>query len=168
MADYPITTGFAYTLQSAQIDFKGSRILGIQSIKWQETMEGAELVYGASPVPLEETQGIYKATCEFEILWSSYMLLVRKLGDGFMQQRFNIGVQVRDAGRGLSSITIPQCRIIDKGGSLEQSKASVKSIKCSVLGVLEHDGFTSVYGQSLVGNVIGGAARVAASVGLSL
>jgi len=167
---YPQTPGFAYTLQSAYIDLAGSRVVGIQSIKWQETMEGAEMVPGASQQFIAETAGTYKATCEFEILWGEFVTLMQKLGRGYMRTRFNIGAQVQEAGLGLSSLFVPNARIIDAGGGLEANKASVKSIKCSVLGVISLDGVTAIDSGLLSGggNVIGGSASVVTQVGASL
>lgn len=164
--NYPQTTGFAYTLASAYIDLAGRRYLGIQKISWSETMDGAEPVPGASNQYIAETEGIYKATCEFDILWSEYVAFIKGLGSGFMMKRFNIGTQLQDTGLGLSSLFVPNCRIIDAGGGLE-AKAAVKTIKCSVLGVISLDGITAIDAGALagIGNTIGGSAAVVAQVG---
>lgn len=165
---FPQTTGFAYTLESAHIDLNGRHFVGVQSIKWQETMDGAEQVPGAAGIFIAETRGTYKATCEFEILWSEYVALVQGLGSGYMEKRFNIGAQVQDTGLGLSSLFIPSCRIIDKGGSLERNKASVKSVKCSVMGIITLDGISAIsQGALSFGGSVGGSASVVAQLGAS-
>lgn len=167
--NFPQTNGFAYTLASAHIDLNGRRYVGINTIKWQHAMEGAEMVPGASLVSIAETPGMYKATCEFEILWTEYVALVRGLGSGYMMRRFNIGAQVMDNGAGLSSLFIPSARIISVDGGLE-SKAATKNVKCSVMGVITIDGISPVLAgaSSGGGNVFGGSASVVASVGASV
>ena len=165
--NYPQTNGFAYTLASAHCDIAGSRVMGIQKIAFAHSMEGSEMVPGASLLPIAETPGMYKATVEFDILWSEFVTLIMKLGDGYMLKRFNIGAQLQDAGLGLCSVFAPNCRIIDDGGGLE-NKAAVKTVKCSVLGQISMNGITAVGGQLGGGNVLGAAASVTAQVGASV
>lgn len=166
--DFNDTTGFAYTIKNARIDVAGRKIVGINKITWTETMEGAEQIPGASLLYIAETTGTYKATCEFEILWTEFARLTKALGSGYMLKRFNVGAQVQLPGGPLSSLFVPQCRIIDAGGSLED-KASYRTVKCSVSGVISLDGVTAIdTGSFAGGNVIGGSASVVAQVGASL
>ena len=148
----------------------GARYIGVQSIKWTQAMEGAEMVPGAANVPIAETEGTYKATAEIELLWSEYVsFMARRRGK---TTRFNIGAQVQDVGLGLSSLIIPKCRIIGADGSLEANKAAVWPLKLSVMGVITLGGVPAMQGfaatsgnQSAVGAAGGAVASISASLG---
>ncbi|MFO0588836.1 MAG: hypothetical protein U0441_14900 [Polyangiaceae bacterium] len=165
---YPQTTGFAYTLASAQIDVGGRRIVGIRKVDWSESMDGSEKIYGASKLPIAETEGLYAAECGFEILHSEFDALIAALGPGYMQVRFNLGAQLMDTGRGLSSLFIPSCRIINSSGTLDD-KATYTAVKCSVLGQITRNGISAIASGALtLGSTIGGSATVVSQVGATL
>ena len=52
--------------------------------------------------------------------------------------------------------------------SLERNKASVKSVKCSVMGVITLDGISAISAGALsVGGSVGGSASIVAQLGAS-
>lgn len=175
---YPLANGYAYTLATAYVDIKGSRFLGIGSIKWSEVMEGREQVPGASLFTVAETPGMYKATVEFEMLLSEFERMNRLLkATGYMLTRFNMMAHCSDPAGVLPLLTIayPNLGINDGSGSLEH-KASMMSIKTTVgpQAAISYNGVTAVGAKLLAtgaGNAFGGSAVVAsasASLGLSL
>lgn len=174
MSNYPLINGFAYTLATAHVDFLGARFVGISNLKWGEAMEGREMVPGAALFYVARTPGIYKATCEFEILTSEYLALIQKIGPGFMMKPFNVGAQMVDPAGVLPLLTIeyPGLMIDDAAGSLEQ-KASTVVVKTQIGPgqMISYNGITAIAGGALggqAGNTFGGSASVVASVGASV
>jgi len=131
LLNYPYTTGFLASHESATFKAAGVPIKGYRSMGWKQEL-GGEDVYGNGPVPVGRTIGQYKATLDIEQLLSEYTTMVEKLGT-YGLTAFNLTVRWREGSR-LSSIEIVDVLIkTEEGTSAQGGGAVVMKYSASVI-----------------------------------
>lgn len=160
MVPFPVSEGFVPSMQSAEIDVKGSRVFGIKSLSWDEACEG-EVEYGNGVEPIGVTIGQYAANVEIEQLYTEYVVLRGKVGG--RQEGFNVGFQVTDPIAGLISMVIPACRLASNAGSFTGKAGLTVKYKCQVLKMIEINGLTIV--QRAMSSGVGMSVGAVASTG---
>lgn len=122
MASTPLINGHLHDYATLVIHLDGEVIKGVASLNYKDSLDPGE-ARGNSPLPIGFTIGEYKAEGDFELYLRHDSELIKKLGNGFMQKRFDIVAQYRaqDGGE-LITDTLVGCRL--KSNDASNSKGS--------------------------------------------
>lgn len=157
-----VTSIEAATLVDATTKLDGKLYKGVDAIKWDLSMEGAEEYYGSSELPLGETRGSLKTTLEFEMELGEFELFTSRLGGAFMEKRWNFQTNIQRPGGRLITLAIGKCRIIGASSSLERGKPNTVAVKCSVTGDTTLNGKKATLGSGSASSAGGDIASAAA------
>jgi hypothetical protein len=140
---YPITNGKTImSLESGRLDVGGKKFYGLSSLGWKQEL-GGEDVYGNGPLPVGRTLGQYKASAEYEQLYSEHMAHLAKLGPAYGLKVFNLGAQWREAS--LHKVEIIAARITAKDIAAQQGGAPVRvKVTLSVIVPIIENGLTII------------------------
>jgi len=115
---YPQINGHAYDYSSIEIDINGTIYVGVKEISWNQTMEKGK-VRGTNPQVLARTRGEYEAEGSITMYPQEYTDVITALGDGYMEQQFNVVVSYSEVGQNTQTIRLLGCEIKseESGGS---------------------------------------------------
>lgn len=125
-----------YAWASIEIDLDDLIIGGARSISYEHGME-VEKIRGAGREALGRTEGDYNAEdSELVVLESDYLLIVQKLGPGYMLKVFQISVARAHPGEPVVTDELVDCRIIGDAHDYQQGPEGLEvSLTISIMKV---------------------------------
>lgn len=119
---YPLINGDAPDFASLEVSIVGDITSDVKEISWKDTNEGSEQ-FGTSRQKISETGGQYKAEGSITLYKHAAIRIRKKLGNGWMKQRFNIIVNCRLEGFDeVSTAEIIGCKV--KGNDRSASEGT--------------------------------------------
>lgn len=140
MADisYPLVNGVRYEWSSAEIKLNGLTFLGIKEVAYNHKLEPSK-VYGVHPQPIGRTRGVYSAEGSVTMYLSEANQLIESLGDGYMEQNFDMVVTYAEIDQDSITDEIIGCRIKSDDSSLSQgADALVKKFDLDVMFLIRN------------------------------
>jgi len=108
--DYPLINGHRYSYASIELDRNGKKFYGHKEISYSQDLEPGE-VRGAHAQLLGRTKGELKAEGSLTTYLEEWQELLDSLGDGYMEQAFDITVSYAEDGRPTVTDKLRGCRI---------------------------------------------------------
>lgn len=128
---YPAINGVRHSFASIDLTVKGKRFVGFKEVNYNQDLEPGE-VRGAHPELLGRTIGDLKNDGSLTLYEEEWKELLEALGDGYMQQSFDITVSYSHGNEainiGVTTDELIGCRIkkIDKSRSQGTDGLEVK------------------------------------------
>jgi hypothetical protein len=107
---YPLINGKRYSFASIELNFNGLIFLGFKEISYSDDLEPGE-IRGTHPQMLARTIGDYKAEASASMYMEEYNTLIASMGDGFMEQPFDVNATYADDGQPTVTDRVVGCRI---------------------------------------------------------
>jgi hypothetical protein len=144
LATFTIINGKAYSHASCEISILGKPRLFVKELKYTDSLEPGE-VRGTSAQLLARTRGDYKAESSITF-WRGGAEEVREdLGDGWMEQEFDVIVTMQEDGLSTIVDTIAKCRAKkSETGSSQGSDANEESWDLHPMYILKN-GWNPIY-----------------------
>ena len=139
------TNGHTYDHSSTQTSIGDVGVaINIEEINYSDSLEPGER-RGTSPYVTETTRGEYSAECDFTLSLEDGAILIAALGNGFMEQRFQIVNSYAEEGSDTITDTLSKLRIT--GVELTSSRGGgpiMRKFTCHVQDPILWNGFTPV------------------------
>lgn len=133
------SNGNEFSWPSYRLEIDGEKITDIKGVKFSEEVEGADPVYGASPVPRGRVRGRYKpGDASVTFYRSGWDAFLAAAGTNYSARRFTL-VHQWDEDGDVSSVKLEDCRIIGSDHSAEEgTDASEIEVKFTFLRCLQN------------------------------
>jgi len=166
MAEQTLLNGKAFQFSNVSFKAGGRTFLGLNSINLKEelTPEGVE---SNAPYFVAQTDGIYRASGDFEQVYSEWIRLITFLGDGYGQKPINLSMTGFHPL--LSTFTVVVKNFTLMGGDFAlKAGAAPLTQKCGmfITDPIEVNGLTLVKRSSGVSGAASVAVSVSAALGL--
>lgn len=133
----PLINGTRYDYSAISFVANGQPIVGVTEIDYSNGVEPGE-VFGTLPQKIGETRGQLKPEASFTILFLEYQNLIAQLcvlngtsGSGYMEARFDIGIQYQISTGPLIQDVIRGARLKKASRSFKQGNEAL-AIKCDL------------------------------------
>jgi hypothetical protein len=109
---YPNINGHRFSPASCEITIAGFRMLGVLDLTYSDSLEPGRVPSNGTPMDIGRTVGKQKPTASMTLLKLEWVALIKRLGKGFGERPFLVGVSMFEPGPNPPSFDeIVGCRI---------------------------------------------------------
>lgn len=116
---YPLINGVRHEWSSVEIKCKGKIFVGVKEIAYSHKLEPTK-VYGTHPQPIGRTRGVYTPEASITLYLAEAQELREELGDGYMEESFDIVCAYSESALDAITDEIIGCRIKGEDHSASQ------------------------------------------------